>query len=199
MALDSSPDFVLMTLRVLRVRCSVECPSVGICLAFFSWVSYLEEEDHRDKVPFSRQGWMLISSPCHCWRCPWCPPQALLVRVLCWAATLLTLPTLYPLERSHPAWPTHKGWGFETLLHGFDWSSFSLWLWTLRYLFCTLSLIQYCFIFLLRLLRLWPLGALSYSACPFHRLPSLVEFGGLVLFASALPYFLVLQGSPDLS
>ena len=111
MALDSSPDFVLMTLRVLRVSCSVECPSVGICLAFFSWVSYLEEEDHRDKVPFSRQGWMLIRTPCHCWRCPWCPPQALLVRVLCWAATLLPLPTLHPLERSHPARPTHKGVG----------------------------------------------------------------------------------------
>uniref|UniRef100_A0AC11DH51 PRKR interacting protein 1 n=1 Tax=Ovis aries TaxID=9940 RepID=A0AC11DH51_SHEEP len=54
--------------------------------------------------------------------------------------SLLPLPTLHPLERSHPARPTHKGWGFrspstraealhqlfETLPHGFVWSSFSL-------------------------------------------------------------------------
>ena len=53
--------------------------------------------------------------------------------------SLLPLPMLYPLERSRPARPTHKGWGLRSLstraealhqlfeiMHGFVWSSFSL-------------------------------------------------------------------------
>ena len=48
----------LMTLSILRNsgQIFVECPSLGTCLAFFSWLDWgcgLGKEDHRNKVPIS--------------------------------------------------------------------------------------------------------------------------------------------------
>lgn len=68
--------------------------------------------------------------------------------------------------------------------------------WTLGCLFCTWGLIQYR-ISLLRLFQLWPLGALVFGPCvPFTYSH---HCGIWVFFLTALPYFPVLQDSPDLS
>lgn len=99
----------------------------------------LEEEDHRDKVPFSLRAGCLSGRLVTVDAAPdvvlrQCSSGSSAGRRLCFPFHAV------PFGRSHPARPTHKGWGlcspstraealhqlFETLLHGFVWSSFSL-------------------------------------------------------------------------
>lgn len=151
------------------------------------------------------------------WIWPWAAAQAVPIRVLhLEVALFFPLPTLCTSESGDCAQPTLKecgccalppwGWrgcvscwelfctGLPLLPHFFLYTSMDSGIFILHFRFNPVLL------FLLRLVQLWPLGALSFGSCaPFTFSHHCGVLGGFVLFLTALPDFLVPQGSPYLS